>query len=188
MNAYLESSVLSIAEASPAEDSSAVAPPLMSEVGGIGKVRSTLAGLSPDAPVVTSREERGTAGEMTAVPAVVLFPTRFARQDAFVSIQSWEGTVMRVLGESFVARLVDRSGNTHDEEAEFPLSEVSDDDRELIQEGAVFYWNIGYMIKPSRQKIRASIIRLRRLPAWTKAELDSARRAAEKLVDVIGWR
>ncbi|MEO0250327.1 MAG: hypothetical protein ABIN58_12550 [candidate division WOR-3 bacterium] len=169
-------------------DSSSKEPTLVSEVAAAERTGRALHGIDPEASIIASPSEDATIAPMAAVPVLVFFPDRRFRQDAFVSLQSWEGTVMRVLNESFAARLVDRSGKTHDEEAEFPLSEVSDDDRELIQEGAVFYWNIGYIIKPSGQKIRASIVRFRRLPAWTKSEIDSARQAAEKLADEIGWR
>ena len=188
MKAYLGSSWPEMTGAQLEGDSSTNEPTLISEVAETERRGRAFGGTYPDAPIVTAPTEEATTARMAAPPLLVYFPDRRVRQDAFVSLQSWEGTVMRVLDESFVARLVDRSSKTHDEEAEFPLSEVSDDDRDLVQKGAVFYWNIGYIIKPSRQKIRASIVRFRRLPAWTKVEVDSAKQAAERLADFIGWR
>jgi len=170
------------------EDSSREEPTLVSDVAGIERMGRVFGEIDPNASIVAAPSEGATTTRIALPRALVYFLNRRVRQDAFVSLQSWEGTVMRVLGESFVARLVDRSGQTHDEEAEFPHAEVSDDDRDLIQEGAVFYWDIGYIVKPSGQRIRASIVRFRRLPTWTKAELDSAREAAERMADLVGWR
>jgi hypothetical protein len=110
------------------------------------------------------------------------------RQSAFISLQKWEGVVLEVLSDSFLARLVDLTRTGPDEEAEFPLDEVSEEDRPLIRPGAIFYWNIGYHNSYSGQRTRTSIIRFRRLPAWTREEIEAAKREAERLGESIGWK
>jgi hypothetical protein len=110
------------------------------------------------------------------------------RQSAFVSLQKWEGVVLEVLSDSFLTRLVDLTRTGPDEEAEFPLDEVSEEDRPLIRPGAIFYWNIGYHNSYSGQRTRTSIIRFRRLPAWTREEIEAAKREAERLGKSIGWK
>jgi len=86
------------------------------------------------------------------------------------------------LGEdTFEATLVCLKGEGPDQYAEFFFEDVSDDDRALISIGAVFYWTIGYLEKPSGQRLRASLIRFRRLPVWTRRELANAEIRAKEL-------
>lgn len=73
------------------------------------------------------------------------------------------------------------------EEAEILLDEVSEDDLPLVTPGAVFYWSIGYYVGTNRQKRRISVIRFRRLPAWTEEELQQANQQAEHLRDLLIW-
>jgi hypothetical protein len=109
-------------------------------------------------------------------------------QNRFIPLQKWEGTVLQVLKESFFARLVDLTSGGMDEEAEFPLEEVSDADRSLVEPGAVFYWNIGYVDSLSGQRTRASVIRLRRLPVWGAEELERAKQKAQYMSDELDWK
>ena len=109
-------------------------------------------------------------------------------QNRFVPLQKWEGTVLQVLEDSFFARLVDLTSSGVDEEAEFPVEEVSDADRPLIMPGAVFYWNIGYIDNISGQRTRASVIRFRRLPVWRPEELERTERKAQHISDLLDWK
>lgn len=105
----------------------------------------------------------------------------------FRVLQSYEGVVLSVGNDSFWARLVDRStSGTEDEEAEFPIEEVSEPDRRLVRPGAIFYWYIGYNDSMSGQRTRQSVLRFRRLPAYTAEELTKARAAAKTLLDELG--
>jgi hypothetical protein len=98
--------------------------------------------------------------------------------DRFVASQKWEGTVLETASDSFLARLVDLTTQNPDEEADFPLDEVPHPDLSLVQPGAVFYWDIGYLDKVDGQRMRISSIRFRRLPAWTLDELKDADKKA----------
>jgi hypothetical protein len=119
---------------------------------------------------------------------IVRLPVLPSIKEKFNSLQTWEGVVMEVLEDSFFARLVDLTESNPDEEAEFPLEEVSEEDRKLVKPSAVFYWNIGYHDSRSGQRTRASVIRFRRLPAWTSKEIETAKREARDLREIIGWK
>lgn len=109
------------------------------------------------------------------------------RRSVSISSERWEGVVLGVENDVFRARLVDLDRRTPDEEAEVHLSEVSDEDRALVEPGAIFYWSIGYYIDRAGQRMRRSLVRFRRLPAWTRGELDNARREAEETGSILGW-
>ena len=104
----------------------------------------------------------------------------------FHTLQRWEGVVMEVRPESFVARLIDSRDESLVEEAEIDLEEVSPEDRDLVREGAVFYWKIEYQDRP-RGRLRASNLRFQRLPNWTSEQITSARQEASRVRDLIGW-
>jgi hypothetical protein len=74
------------------------------------------------------------------------------------ALQEWEGYVLSVEPETFTARLLDITANarTEQEVAEFDKSELSEADRELLREGAVFRWVIGNQITRGGQKRRLS--------------------------------
>ena len=110
------------------------------------------------------------------------------RANYFTSLQKWEGTVLEISKDAFLGRLVDQTNPGADEEAEFSLAEISEEDKELLAPGAVFYWNIGYNDSPSGQRTRVSVIRFRRLPAWSEREIRDAKQKAEQLRDRIGWK
>ena len=117
-----------------------------------------------------------------------ILPGRVLRpQDRFVSLHKWEGIVLAVQRDSFLARLIDLTQGSPEEEGEFSLNDVSGEDMPLLKPGAIFYWNIGYHDSRTGQRRKVSEIRFRRLPAWTAREIEAARREASRLRDVIGW-
>lgn len=125
--------------------------------------------------------------QLRLVPSAVHYKPESAAHDVFLPLQRWEGTIIEILKDSFVARLVDKSPDSATEEAEFPLDEVSRDDLPLIKEGALFYWTIGYRDSINGQRTRISEIRFRRTPTWTASELTRARGRARRLLDLLGW-
>ncbi len=125
--------------------------------------------------------------EQLCLPGIYTKPISPPKSD-FTSLQKWEGVVVNVHDNSFEARLIDLTANTPEEIAEIPLEEVSEDDFSLIEEGAVFYWNIGYRKMISGQRERVTFIRFRRLPLWQKGEIDAARQKADKLQELFGWK
>lgn len=108
-----------------------------------------------------------------ATPVVKPFPRRPRLSERYRIIQQWEGAVTEVRDESFVARLRDLTNPSHpDELAEFAASEVHEDDLSLLSVGAVFYWAVGHLHQANGQRRLTSELRFRRLPQWTKADLE----------------
>lgn len=105
-------------------------------------------------------------------------------QEFFQAMQKWEGHVTQVGADTFTARIVRIVGEGPDQEAEIYKEEVASDDHALIEPGAVFYWSIGYLDRPSG-RLRASIIRFRRLPVWSKHELENAEAKADNLKGLL---
>jgi len=100
-------------------------------------------------------------------------------REFFRALESWEGVVLEVGQETFQARVLSKQGG-QEEEAEFPLEELDPEDLALLEPGAVFYWSIGYLERPTG-RIKMSEIRLRRLPAWTPREIEEAEAVADEL-------
>jgi len=91
----------------------------------------------------------------------------------FNARQRWEGHVIGAKGDTFTARLLPIGHGQLEQEAEIPIDEITPDERVFIEPGAVFYWSIGYLERPSG-RVRESIIRFRRLPPWTTMERQAA--------------
>lgn len=121
---------------------------------------------------------------ITLEPLSLFPPGMIPAREYFRAIQKWEGHVTRVGQDTFHARLVPIKGVGSDQEAEIYLDEIKEEDHSLIELGAVFYWSIGYLDRPSG-RLRASLIRFRRLPVWTKREIKKATARATKLKDLF---
>jgi hypothetical protein len=119
-------------------------------------------------------------------PLLDLPPLRIARE-RFNARQKWEGFVIEVREDTFIARLTPIIGEGPDQEAEIYLEEIEPEDQSLIQPGAIFYWSIGYLDRPSGRR-RVSLIRFRRLPAWTKQEREAARAKAINLKSLLNGK
>lgn len=120
------------------------------------------------------------------LPEPVILPKpSTAVHNQFIPIQKWEGVVLRKSKDSFFARLVDLTSQGVDEEAEFSLEEVPPPDTGLLQEGAVFYWDIGYLDQTNGQRLRVSSLRFRRLPSWSEKELTEAEIQAARLQELF---
>ena len=105
----------------------------------------------------------------------------------FDVIQSWEGYVIETDEEQgvFLAHLKPIKGESGDLEAEIYLSEISEDDLPLVKPGAMFYWSIGYIIKSTGTKINASVIRFRRMPTWSKQDIEAAKKQVKSLRELL---
>jgi hypothetical protein len=147
-----------------------------------GTVGPSVNGHSPTDVEANPWRDRSAA--VVPPPAPVETP-----RGALIPLQKWEGVVLAVREDTFVARIVDQAGEHPDEEIELPKDELSPFEEDLLEQGAVFYWTIGYRQRlPRGQRERVSLIRLRRLPAWSRAELASARDRAEELARDLGWK
>lgn len=135
---------------------------------------------------IESNIESSLLNEAQEAPVVFLAKHKSSK-DNYKLLQQWEGVVQEIDDEYFVCQLRDLSGDEPDETAEIFLEEVSDNDRSLITAGAFFYWNIGYYENKSGQRTRSSMIRFRRLPAWTNKELNASKKVAAAISEKLNW-
>jgi hypothetical protein len=152
------------------------------------KTKRVLETLPEDSRHDTDDTTMRQAPQTQQMPFVRKTSIQTPAQDSFLLLQKWEGVVKKVGSDTFIAQLTDLSSQSEDEEAEIPIEEISLADKAMLAPGAVFYWCIGYRDTPGGQRIRASEIRFRRLPSWTLTELDKARKEAEELGDLLGWK
>ncbi len=138
-----------------------------------------------DAPATRHEDEEANV-EVFPTAELVQWRLKTLPRSRFVVLQSWEGYVLEVNKDSFVARLIDQSGRDDDEEAEIYLEEVDPGDRGLVAPGAYFYWSIGYR-DGRRGRERVSVIRFRRLPAFTEQDRTRARAEARRAGRLLGW-
>jgi hypothetical protein len=108
---------------------------------------------------------------------------------SFHALQEWEGYVTAICDEVFVAELVDVTRNRAraEEQVDFLLSDLDDEQRKSLRLGAVFRWAIGYERSPAGSKKRVSQLIFRELPQWTQADLDAARAYGQSLTSNIQW-
>jgi hypothetical protein len=142
----------------------------------IGDPATFTSGLAPSAYVPPRLLPESGDAEVNDRPTEVLDP-----------LQSWEGVVLEVSEDSFTVRLADVAGEHADEEVTLDQEELSDFDLELLEPGAILYWTIGYLRRQGGSRERVSRMRLRRLPAWTKRQLQEAQERAKALEEEIGW-
>ena len=97
-------------------------------------------------------------------------------------LQEWEGYVVEIRGDEFVARLVDlTAGSTHEEEeAIIPKAVISENDVATVVVGSIFRWVIGYERSPAGTKKRVSRIVFRDQPRMTERDFREGRRWARE--------
>src|SRR5215217_2970314 len=124
---------------------------------GIGATDSASFVLSTEQ--LDSREWVSMNEPKVVVPETVKFPS----QDFFVALEKWEGKVISISDDQFVAEVVTLAAGPWSKDllrktefAEFSMTEVSPGQRELLQPGAIFYWSIGYRDQPSGQRTNES--------------------------------
>ncbi len=102
----------------------------------------------------------------------------------FRALQEWEGYVVSIEEDEFVARLIDiTAGATCEtEEAIIPLKEISDNDVANLEIGSKFRWVIGYEQSPEGTRKRISEIIFRDLPRITESDLQAGREWAKKII------
>lgn len=160
---------------------------MVTAVGGIGAGvprRSRSDNVDPDGTVRPEEDPKPP-------PAAEKLAKRAFGKRALSSVAHWEGVVERVEHNRFAARLVPIEGGRpiahRPEFTQFEFDELSnDDDRHLVEEGAVFYWTLGRAKNPAGSIMNVSLLRFRRLPAVTAHQRSSARDEAEDLLRVLG--
>jgi hypothetical protein len=120
-------------------------------------------------------------------PPIIEYSPVEIHVNRMISLQKWHGYVLSVLDNSIWVRLIDLTNNGPDEETEISLEEITEEDWDLIKPGAIFYWSIGYLDLYSGQRLRTSVIRFQRMPAWRDEEIRAAHKEAEELQNSINW-
>ena len=125
-----------------------------------------------------------------AVTEIVDGPLKWRRPLAATSLhalQEWEGHVIQISKAQFTARLHDLTAGTliDAEEANIPLSEVSQSDAAKMKVGSIFRWVIGYEIAADQPKKRVSQIVFRDLPAVTKSDLRAGEAWARRVIAAL---
>ena len=121
----------------------------------------------------------------TGAVSVVNAPPELSHTTAattFHALQEWEGHVLEIGSDEFLAALIDlTAGSSHEEEeAIIPLTEISDHDAVTLRVGAIFRWVIGYERSPSGTKKRVSQIVFRDLPRITDRDLQQGKEWARE--------
>lgn len=98
-------------------------------------------------------------------------------------IQTFEGRVINVVKDQYMdVILMDKTGGMPDHEASIELQWVSDQDKDLVKRGAIFYLSL-YKQRSQSGSIRNSEeIRFRRLPSWSQNSIDKIKIRAEELL------
>ena len=125
------------------------------------------------------------------VPRVVRVPHRAPPSTRYIRLQEWEGVVTRADGDAFEATLYDKTDTSNPpEQAEFTRDDLAwDEDMQLVAPGAIFDMSVGYEIKMigyrpgQRQKVCR--LRFRRLPGWTKRDIEEIDRKAAEFESVF---
>ncbi len=103
------------------------------------------------------------------------------------ALQEWEGYVVEIGEDEFVANLLDLTAGARyaDEEATIPLEEISENDARKMREGDIFSWVIGYERSASGTKRRVSQIVFRDMPRMTAADFEEGRKWAKKMARAL---
>jgi hypothetical protein len=108
----------------------------------------------------------------------------------FVTEQRWQGQIRTVdANGSFWARVYDMSqDNSNDiEEAQFDAEDVPDLMKDLVKPGCIFFWDIGFQVEPSGQRVRQSVLSFPMIPRVTAKEQEAARQRALHRFSSLGW-
>lgn len=87
-------------------------------------------------------------------------------------LKKWHGYIQFIEGDSFTAMLVDANSENLTMEATFSIEEVSEGDRDLVVEGALFDWVIGRERKVHGQIANEDFLVFKRFPMWKKGDLE----------------
>ena len=114
-------------------------------------------------------------------------PPALPRMSTLHALQEWEGHVVEIRAEEFVARLVDVTAEqSHEsEEATIPVAEISETDAAKMTVGSIFRWVIGFERSVEGTHKRVSQIVFRDLPRMTKYDIRHGKEWASKVASAF---
>ena len=131
--------------------------------------------------MVTTADTSVTETQTSAPPRHQRRPPPAGPREHFDIKGKWQGHVVSVDEETFTAIIKDDLEQSPEEQVEIYLEDLSQDDRPLVVPGTHFYWAIGYRDVIGGYRMRASIIKMQRLPGWTADDLREARGWATRI-------
>jgi len=134
----------------------------------------------------TMSHQQGYGGSYELLDLPV-HPADYVPVSSFRALQEWEGYVIEIGTDHFVARLLDITADScfEEEEATIPLEEVSERDKNRMELGNLFRWVIGYERSVTGTKRRVSEIVFRDLPALTDADILEGKAWANRVISVL---
>jgi hypothetical protein len=140
-----------------------------------------------DPQAQASRPESGGWTDDDNAEIVRIRPIMVTQAVRFEVLQQWEGTVVDVDADGFVAHLSDkRDADAPLEKATIAFEEIAEQDVPLVEAGALFDWTIGYLTQPHGQKTTESTIVFRRMPRWSARDMERITREAAELDELFG--
>lgn len=135
-------------------------------------------------PHADSTELRPQARNAVKVPA--RFKNAETTRSPFERREKLDGVVEEILGDEFVARLVNGFDDSQPYEARFQIDELPFDERSLLKVGAPFVLTIGYRDPYGARELTFNIY-FRRIPARESSDLVKAKERAKSFFDSIKW-
>ena len=143
-------------------------------------------GLDPDHPLTGSANSQT---EIVPLPRPIgSKPPSFVQPtEDFNSVRNWEGVVLSVGEDTFFARVrdPDEKSDLGETTLEVPIEDVTEDEKPLLTEGAVFYLTLGYRQMPGQPRRKDATLIFRRMPAWSKNRLAAAQKLEKKLTSIL---
>lgn len=130
-----------------------------------------------------SETERGSIQHDQLQPKV---SGRMRAETRYKLLQKFDGVVVDIDGTTVRTNLFEDEADHPAVQADFDLDEISESDRNRVQEGARFVWTIGYTWIGST-KNRTSSLYFRRFPDWSMEEFTAAKERATELTSGISW-
>ncbi len=109
-----------------------------------------------------------------------------SKKSYFGLTQHWIGIVESIDKDHFIAKLEDKTNDGTYEIASFETSEVSPSDRELLSNGAIFYWSVGFA-SDNGQIEKRSLLRFKRSVGFTEEDINEIAEKSEHFNNSINW-
>ncbi len=141
-----------------------------------------------------NRTDSKSIGITPGYSNVVVLPARVdvsRTRDVVEVKEKLEGVVDVVCKDYFVARTASMMRNgerqlyQEKELVEIGFENLSEDDLGLVEPGAVFYWSVGLRKTKFGTVSHFSTIRFRRMPLFSRRDLQEAKKASEDLIEEL---
>jgi hypothetical protein len=106
-------------------------------------------------------------------------PQAPTKRRSFQETASWEGVVLQTNDEGVIAKLTRRYQDFPAEEAMIPWQEIDNSDRDIVSEGALFSWKVGYL-ESNGTRLSVSKIEFRKIPNFSTRERTAAQVKAQE--------